>query len=202
MVKTVVRPNVVAAEPELSHDHQALGDEIRKLRKARGKSLAELAQAIGRSTSYVSQVERGGAEPSIADLRGIAQSLGVPLGWFFLSEEIPAAERGRVVRAESRRRLGSFTDGLVEELLSPSIGPAFETFLSTFAPGAALPQATQRDTEEEGYIVKGILDLWIGEQQFRLGPGDSFHIRGEPFRWVNPGTEETVAVWVIAPPIY
>ncbi|WP_200826418.1 helix-turn-helix domain-containing protein [Caballeronia cordobensis] len=183
-------------------DQVALGQEIRKLRKARSKTLAEIALATGRSVSFISQLERGRAEISISDLRRVAHTLGVPLGWFFMSEKKPAAEVGRVVRAGARRRLGSATDGLVEELLSPDIGGAFETFLSTFAPGAALAEATLRDTEEEGYLVSGELDMWIGDHLFQLSPGDSFRIVREPFRWANRGETDAVVVWVISPPTY
>lgn len=183
-------------------DALRLGGEIRKLRKARNKSLAEIAQVIGRSVSFISQLERGRSQPSIVDLKGISQALGVPLGWFFLSDTVPPEERGRVVRAAERHPVGSRGDGLMEELLSPDIGGTFETFLSTFEAGAKLAQFTQRDTEEEGYIVKGSLNLWIGKKLFRLNEGDSFRIVREPFRWANPTQSDTLVVWVIAPPIY
>jgi transcriptional regulator with XRE-family HTH domain len=198
-------PRMQAAQPaeyDAGMDRVALGLEIRKLRKARSKTLAELALATGRSISFISQLERGRAEISISDLKRVAQTLGVPLGWFFVADTKPAAEVGRVVRAGSRRRLGSVTDGLVEELLSPNIGGAFETFLSTFEPGSSLAQAALRDTEEEGYVVKGELDVWIGEHFFQLCAGDSFRIAREAFRWANRGREEALVVWVIAPPSY
>ncbi len=179
-----------------------LGDDVRKLRKARGLSLTTLAQAIGRSVGFVSQLERGRSQPSIADLRAIAGALGVPLGWFFMVDALDEAERGHVVRAGARRRLGTVTDGLVEELLSPDIGGAFETFLSIFAPGAELPRPMQRDSEEEGYVIQGQLDLWIAGRWHHLHSGDSFRIVREPFRWRNPGSVEARAVWVIAPPVY
>jgi transcriptional regulator with XRE-family HTH domain len=191
-----------AKEPADDLDVSLLGGEIRKLRNAKRMSLAEIADAIGRSISFVSQLERGNAEPSIADLRGIAGALGVPLGWFFLSDQVPREERGKVVRATQRRKLGTVSGGLLEELLSPDIGGAFETFLSTMEPGAKSGPAEQRDTEEEGYVVKGTLDLWIGKVRFRLNAGDSFRIVREPFRWANPTDAETIVVWVIAPPTY
>ncbi len=183
-------------------DNERLGGEIRKLRKAHNLSLAKLASAIGRSISFVSQLERGGAQASIADLKRIASTLKVQVGWFFLMDTVPLKERGKVVRASGRRRLGVVTDGLVEELLSPDIGGAFETFLSKFAPGAALKTFTQRDTEEEGYVVKGTLDIWIGKERYRLNAGDSFRIVREPFRWENRMDSEAVVVWVISPPVY
>jgi transcriptional regulator with XRE-family HTH domain len=187
--------------PEQLHDAH-LGDEIRKLRKARGLSLTQVAEAIGRSISFISQLERGRASPSIADLKGIANTLEVPLGWFFSHDEMPAGERGKVVRASARRRLGTVTSGLVEELLSPDIGGAFEMFLSTFEPGAELKTFSQRDTEEEGYVVEGTLDVWIGRKRFTLNAGDSFRIVREPFRWANVSRSNAVVVWVIAPPTY
>jgi len=113
-----------------------------------------------------------------------------------------AQERGKIVRAASRRRLGAVTTGLLEELLSPDIGGAFELFLSTFEPGAELRTFTRRATEEEGYLVSGVLDLWIGKKRFRLNSGDSFRIVDEPFRWCNPGRQDAVVVWVISPPTY
>ncbi|MEM6340985.1 MAG: XRE family transcriptional regulator, partial [Pseudomonadota bacterium] len=41
-----------------------------------------------------------------------------------------------------------------------------------------------------------------GQQRFTIHPGDSFRIRGEPFRWSNPYNVPAVAIWVIAPPVY
>ena len=50
--------------------------------------------------------------------------------------------------------------------------------------------------------ISGTLDLEIGDSAFTLHPGDSFRIRGEPFRWINPYDAPAVAIWVIAPPVY
>jgi transcriptional regulator with XRE-family HTH domain len=202
MLKNSPNANATVKSVAADVDPTSLGAEVRKLRKARGKSLADVSSAIGRSVSYVSQLERGQTEPSISDLKGIAQILGVPLGWFFMLESVPPAERSHVVRVGARRRLGTGSDGLLEELLSPDIGGIFETFLSTFEPGAKLLKPTLRDTEEEGYVIKGSLDLWIGKKRFLLHAGDSFRIVREPFRWANPGDVETVVVWVISPPTY
>jgi quercetin dioxygenase-like cupin family protein len=65
-----------------------------------------------------------------------------------------------------------------------------------------LPQFTQRDTEEEGYVVRGSLELWVGKKYFRLNAGDSFRIVREPFRWANPTEAQTMVIWVISPPEY
>ncbi|HLS69173.1 MAG TPA: XRE family transcriptional regulator [Kiloniellales bacterium] len=179
-----------------------IGSEIRQLRKAKGLTLHDLASATGRSIGYVSQMERGLSTLSIEDLRRLAEALEVPLSWFFAHEDVPEEERGRVVRAANRRTLGGVEGGLTEELLSPDLGDPFEVILSTFEPGAGPSASQRRPTQEVGYLVSGRLRLWIGKACFDLAAGDSFRLKGESFRWHNPGAERATVVWVIAPPIY
>lgn len=180
----------------------SLGHDLRALRRSKGLTLSELALKVGRSVGFLSQIERGLSELSIADLKKLAAALDAPLSWFFAHEGVPAEERGVVVRAAARRRLGSPADGLTEELLSPDLGGAFEVIRSLFEAGAELKDSAQRDSEETGYVVAGELELWIGEKHFRLAVGDSFRIDREPFRWRNPGRVRAEVVWVIAPPNY
>ncbi len=180
----------------------SIGSDLRALRKSKGLTLSELALATGRSVGYLSQVERGLSSVSIQDLRKLANVFGVPLGWFLAQDDAPEEERGHIVRADARRRIGSEESGLVEELLSPDLGGAFEVFRSVFLPGAELPENGFRETEEAGYVVAGELDLWIDDTHFHLKPGDSFRLNHETHRWRNPGTVPCVVIWVIAPPVY
>lgn len=179
-----------------------VGADLRALRRARGLTLAALATRVERSVGWLSQVERDLAEPSLGDLRRLAAALDQPLSLFFGAADGPAAERGHVVRAGARRTLGTAAEGLTEQLLSPDLGGAFEIVRSVFDPGAARPHDVTRPTEEAGYVVSGRLVLTIAGQDHHLDPGDSFRIRGEPFRWANPGSDPAVVIWVIAPPVY
>ena len=190
------------ATAEAAPTESGIGADIRALRKSRGLSLAELALRTGRSIGFLSQVERGISEPAISDLRRLAEIFEIPLGFFFTGAEADAADRGHVVRADRRRQLGNPEDGLVEALLSPDLGGRFEMFHCIFQPGAELPEAITRASEEAGYVVSGRLELWVGGRQFSLGPGDSFRFREEPYRWRNPCDTETVVIWVISPPVY
>lgn len=179
-----------------------LGADLRALRKARGVTLARLAGDLGRSVGWLSQVERDLSEPSITDLRHIARALGVPLSLLFGQVQAPAEEAGHVVRRDARRRIGSGTAGLVEELLSPDLTDDFEVVHSTFAPHSRIGEVVSRPTQEVGYVVSGRLDLVIAGRRHRIEAGDSFRIRGEPFEWINPHAEPAVVIWVIAPPVY
>lgn len=180
----------------------SLGADLRALRKARGLTLQAMADAVGRSVGWISQVERDLSEPSITDLRHIAATLDVAVSTLFRRGASPAAEDGYVVRSGARRPIGSRAAGLVEELLSPDLTDDFEMVHSTFEPQSKIANPVTRPTQEVGYLISGRLDLDIADRHFTIHPGDSFRIRGEPFRWSNPYDAPAVAIWVIAPPVY
>lgn len=182
--------------------YPSLGADLRALRKSRGMTLQDMADALGRSVGWISQVERDLSEPSITDLRAIAARLDVAVSTLFRRGATLADEEGYVVRSGARRPIGSRTAGLVEELLSPDLTDDFEMVHSTFEPGSEITEAVTRPTQEVGYLISGRLDLDIAGRKFTLNPGDSFRIRGEAFRWMNPYDAPAVAIWVIAPPVY
>jgi len=181
---------------------RSLGADLRALRKARGLTLTELAEGLGRSVGWLSQVERDLSEPSISDLRGMAERLDVPMSFLFAHASAPVEEQGTIVRAGTRRPMGSGEEGLIEELLSPDLTDEFEMIHSTFQPHSRMQTPANRPTQEVGYIVSGHLDLMIGGRHFSVGPGDSFRIRHETYSWSNPYNDPCVAIWVIAPPVY
>ncbi|WP_254021910.1 helix-turn-helix domain-containing protein [Mesorhizobium escarrei] len=191
-----------AVRSEQENRERLLAGDIRTLRRARGLTLAETGLKLGRSVGWVSQVERGLSIPSLSDLRAFADLFGVPVSLFF-SHDVPVEnERGVVVRAGSRRTLGTSDSGLVEELLSPDLGGSFEMLRSVFAPGAELKVEARRPTEEAGYVASGNFDIEISGVWHQLGEGDSFRFDGKPFRWRNPGAEPAVVIWVVSPPVY
>lgn len=179
-----------------------LGADLRAMRKRRGLTLSDMANMLGRSVGWLSQVERGLSEPSITDLRHIAASMDVSVSMLFRHEAAPVHEAGYVVRADARRPIGSQIAGLVEELLSPDLTDDFEMVHSTFAPHSRIKDWVTRPTQEVGYVISGKLDIEIEGTTHQINPGDSFRIRGEAFRWANPYNEAAVAIWVIAPPVY
>jgi transcriptional regulator with XRE-family HTH domain len=190
----------------VQHTHlstsQTLGADLRALRKARGLTLQDLSETLNRSVGWLSQVERDLSDPSITDLRQIAKALGVSVSMLFRHAAAPAHEAGFIVRKGARRPIGSSVAGLVEELLSPDLTDDFEVVHSTFQPHSRIKDPVIRPTQEVGYLISGSLEIEINTTTHTLNPGDSFRVRGEPFRWSNPNSDPAVAIWVIAPPVY
>lgn len=180
------------------------GRDLRELRRAKGSTLSELALASGLSVGHLSQLERGVSRPSVKALQSISKALDVTVSWFFKPPgNADAGESGYVVRANRRRKL-SFNQGVTDELLSPNLSRTIEMLVCTLPPGAesGAEPYTHRG-EESGVVISGTLELWVGDRHFILERGDSFAFASEePHRSRNPGEEDTVVIWAIAPPTY
>ncbi|WP_305987631.1 helix-turn-helix domain-containing protein [Roseibium sp. MMSF_3544] len=183
-------------------ESSSLGEDLRALRATRKMTLEDLAQKLGRSVGWLSQIERDISTPRLSDLRQIADIFGVPLSIFFGSAEAPEVEKGRIVRAAARRVIGERDAGLVETLVSPDLTDSFEMIHSTFQPGSHRSKPITRPTQEVAYVISGKLDIWLDDDAFTVAAGDSFRIRDASYRWANPYSEPAVAVWVISPPVY
>lgn len=182
-----------------------VGQQIRELRKAKGMSTAAFANTIGRSAGYVNNIERGLSEVSLSVLRHISDALEVQLSWFFQGANTDRPEEaGLVVRQNTRRQLLLSAAGISEELLSPTVTSKVKMICTTIAPGAStgdtlIPAAA----EMTGLVLSGELQLQIDDKVLELKAGDSFLIPDNAHRrCTNNGTEESVSIWVITPPIY
>jgi transcriptional regulator with XRE-family HTH domain len=180
-----------------------IGQEIKSLRKAKGMSLQAMSTACGKSIGFLSQVERGISKPTISDLHGIADALGVQIGWFFPQGDTAAPTDGGVVVRKAQRRQLSFASGIADYLLSPNLNGPLELLWSVMEPGADSGSAYRHNGDEAGVVIRGALELWVGDQFFLLGEGDSFNFSSSaPHRYRNPGTSSTELLWVVTPPSY
>ena len=127
----------------------------------------------------------------------------VTISWFFDAGRAPPQERDYIVRRANRRRL-DFSMGIGDELLSPSLSGSLELLSCKFAAGATSgPVPYTHDGEEAGVVVRGRLELCIGDEQFALQTGDSFGFPSTlPHSYRNPGPEEAEVIWAITPPSY
>ncbi len=186
-------------------DSVPVGEQIRDLRKAQKMTITDLADKIGRSVGYVSQVERNISPVPIDRIREFAEALGVQISWFFKGGATgPEEERDLVVRRSDRRKLMFTGSGVAEELLSPNLGGGFEMIMTTYAPHAKTGDANYtRPCEEAAYVIEGRLEIWIGERHFILETGDSITFDGlEPHSSANPDDAPATVLWVMSPPTY
>jgi transcriptional regulator with XRE-family HTH domain len=183
------------------NEERELGGRIRTLREGKGLPLRTVAEAAGVSESFLSQVERGVASPSVATLRRVAEALGESVGSFFQGP----ASGGRVVRVRDRRRLMHPRRRWEDVLLTPRESRRLQVILSAIEPGAGSgKQPYTHDSDEECVIVlKGSLEFWVDDERYDLQEGDSILFESRrPHRNRNSGSSKAEVLWVITPPSY
>ena len=177
-----------------------LGNRIKARRRELMLSLRELAAQVGLTASFLSQIERDLASPSIESLRKISEALQVPV-FHFLSEpdaKIP------VVRRDKRLKLTSPDSHLTYELLTPDLNRRMEAFLAEREPGAEkIAERLREYTEEFIYVLEGQLEIQLGEEVHLLGPGDTIYFEGPVLRRLAARGDTTLRfISVITPPIF
>ena len=178
-----------------------LGARIRTRRLARGQTLRDLAGRAGVTESFLSQVERGVASPSIASVQRIARALGQTIAELFAEQEV----HGEVVRVADRRRVAYPGLDAVDEFLTRKPDGRLQVILSTIEPGGGTgDEPYSHDSDEEVVVVlEGVLDLWVGDERYHLGAGDAVtHSSRVPHRNTNPGPGVARVLFCITPPSY
>lgn len=69
---------------------RAIGRRIRRLRRERGWTQADLAERTDLSLDMIGRVERGNATPSLRSLKALACALGVPPMALLADDGVPA----------------------------------------------------------------------------------------------------------------
>jgi transcriptional regulator with XRE-family HTH domain len=200
------RNNAAAADkvkvPDEAAENRWLGQRLRQSRRQRQLSIRELAQKAGLSVGMVSQIERGLSAPSLRTLRLLANTLDVPISWFFPDSPQALAERRYIVRNDQRRRLNVPHVGIVQEVVSPPDPGAIEIYEIVLEPGASSgPESYSHEGEKAGLVLTGILSIQLDNDEYTLEAGDSFRFPSTlSHRFANPGDAETRLIWIVLSP--
>ena len=179
-----------------------VGDRLRAIRRLRRITLKTVAERAELSESFLSQVERGRANASVASLKRISAALGVNVADLF--EPNGSMSRPRVLRREARPTLAFGTLGQ-KFMLTPRPLEHLQVILWEFDAGGSTGDEayTHGDSEELLVVLAGIVSLQLGTEIFELSTGDSIDYRSStPHRLTNIGGDRAEVMWIISPPSY
>lgn len=182
----------------------ALGRELRRQRRARELTVEDLAELAGVSSGFVSQLERGRANPSLSNLQKLAGALGVTLVSLFSPAAARPPSRYGVVRASARKQLILPREGIVYELLTPDLNRKLEMIRSVVpVVYDTSPVPYQHEGEECVHVLRGRIEAGIGDDRVVLEPGDSItYDASVPHWWRNVGGEEGELISAVTPPSF
>ena len=188
------------------------GSKLREARTAAGLTIADVAERTGLSTSYVSQLERDQANPSLSALHRVAAAVGLELSDFFgesgaprPGQALPVVEEEKVptrVLRRNRRKTLKYAGSLVTyELLCPDLQHALQVHKTTCPVGTHSDDPISHPGEELALVLKGVMELTVGEETYLLEAGDTIYFDGgKVHHWVSVGPEELEVLWIITPP--
>ena len=188
----------------------SLGEKIRHHRKSQKQTLAELAEQCNLSASFLSQIERDQANPSIGTLQSLAHALGLTMATFFEDpdegeDELQTGETlAAVVRADRRKLIIYPGSGTRHELLSPDLQRKIQMTWIVMPPGTYTGDVPfVHEGEECGIVLQGKIEGWVGDEHYILGPGDAIYHRSDiPHRSRNIGDEDAIMIVASTPPSF
>ncbi|MGY6272377.1 helix-turn-helix domain-containing protein [Achromobacter denitrificans] len=179
-----------------------LGQQLRQLRKQHGRSLADVARSCGISLGLLSQIERGLSSASVKILHLLARELRVSVNSLLRNAEHTQGEDGgRVARAGTHRYIDLSEKGISKEMYTPPACRSMDLCRATIEPGGSTGNElfVTGQGEQIGVVVRGTLELWVGDRVVLLNEGDSFcYASSTPRRWRNPGSQTTEVIWAIS----
>ena len=178
-------------------EKKRLGNKVRTLRISKNMNLAALAEKIGKTSSYLSQVERGMASPSIMALREISKALNVPMFYFLIDDK----KQSVIVRKSERRVLQFPKSHLTYELLSPDMSHRIQMIKTRIEVGASsCSKPLSNKGEECTLVVEGKMKIQIGDNEYELEAGDTiYYIASIPHRITSIGNNDLIIISAMNP---
>jgi transcriptional regulator with XRE-family HTH domain len=176
-----------------------VGEQLQLVRRHRGWSLRELAQASGLSLTTVHQVETGRTSPGLATLQSLANALGVSLGALFDGHGSAAPA---VYLPVGKRPGMPIPGGRLERLASGLASQRLRGIVVTVGPGsesAAVP--IEHPGQELVVGLQGACVYEVAGQRYSVRAGDSLLFEAsQPHRALNPGARAARILMVLYAP--
>ena len=149
---------------------QPIGKRLIKLRRKQGLTLKNLANETGLNTKYISQIEKGEVIPPVAVILRLSRSLEIDSS-ILLKEEKRMAGKQKVQDYQKR------TEDYTYQTLTPEAKhkhlKAFKIFIDPKSDHKGI--SYQHLGEEFIYVIRGKIEVTVGENKNILRSGDSLH---------------------------
>ncbi len=199
-------PGRIAPDTVTREDAMINGSYLRQLRKTNNFTLVQLSEEIGCTASFLSQIERGQKEPSLATLRKLSEVLNVAISALLLSDggdethfSTDDKPSFTVVRRDCRAAYPAQDHIAHCEVLTPAMNGKFAHSLhgaiAFLQPGIFCAEKTivHPTRDEFLYVVSGSVTAFLDGEEVLLRTGDCVYINaGTPHNFYNGSNEECI----------
>ena len=156
-----------------------------RLRREKKMTLKQIANETGMSSAYISQIEKGKVIPPVAVILQLSRALEIDSG-ILLSEEKRLAGRKRV--EDYRKRTEGYS---YQTLTTESQRKHLKAFKVLVDPRSDRDVGGYQHMGEEFiYVLKGRIEVLVGQNKNVLSTGDSLHFNSSVIHKLrNVGTK-------------
>ena len=147
-----------------------IGKRLKDIRATKGLSLDYLANETGFSKAYISGVEKGKIMPPVATILRLSRALEIDSG-ILLKKERDEAEKRKAEGFRQRTEDYSYQT-LTPEAVHKHL-KAFKVFIDPVSDHKGVTY--QHEGEEFIYVLKGKVEVTVGDNKTVLSPEDSLH---------------------------
>ena len=195
------------------------GSRIREMRKKRGLTLKEVAEATGYTIGHISQIERDLKSPSLVALRKIAACLNCSEVWLIMDDSELSAKSSEEGKKSKESYLMRKENRIPMKI--PEIDVSYSIFTPSKLPNAQEAQMTglivrlkpntwvtekmisHGNYDESLLLLKGELELRIDNSTYMIYEGDSFYIpKNCLHNYLNTSDEEATIIVYFSQLIY
>lgn len=195
------------------------GSRIREMRKRRGLTLKEVAEATGYTIGHISQIERDLKSPSLVALRKIAACLNCSEVWLIMDDSELSAKSSEEGKESKESYLMRKENRIPMKI--PEIDVSYSIFTPSKLPNAQEAQMTglivrlkpntwvtekmisHGNYDESLLLLKGELELRIDNSTYMIYEGDSFYIpKNCLHNYLNTSDEEATIIVYFSQLVY
>lgn len=195
------------------------GRRIREMRKRRGLTLKEVAEATGYTIGHISQIERDIKSPSLVALRKIAACLKCSEVWLIMDDSELSAKSSEEGKKSKESYLMRKENRIPMKI--PEIDVSYSIFTPSKLPNAQEAQMTglivrlkpntwvtekmisHGNYDESLLLLKGELELRIDNSTYMIYEGDSFYIpKNCLHNYLNTSNEEATIIVYFSQLVY
>ena len=195
------------------------GSRIREMRKKRGLTLKEVAEATGYTIGHISRIERDLKSPALVALRKIAACLNCSEVWLIMDDSELSAKSSEEGKKSKESYLMRKENRIPMKI--PEIDVSYSIFTPSKLPNAQEAQMTglivrlkpntwvtekmisHGNYDESLLLLKGELELRIDNSTYMIYEGDSFYIpKNCLHNYLNTSNEEATIIVYFSQLVY
>ena len=175
---------------------EAIGDKIKKLRQEKGLSQDELSKLTGFDVELLDQIEKKEVQPQLGTIIRLSKALdsafsrvvsGVGNKLYSITRKTEQKAVSRSTSRKDKKQLYMYKS------LAPEVHGRHMESLIVQLEEKRTDELSVHEGEEFIYVLEGIVELTIGEDQFDLEPGDSvYYLSTTPHLVAGKGGKATI----------